>query len=194
MELEKIIQAVRDELPEHRFAHTERVVKTALKLADIFGGEREKIKRAGYLHDYCKYWSTEQLIDWIRRYQLPEELLQYNKELWHGPVGAKVAQEKFDVVDVDIQNAIFYHTSGRPEMSHLEKLIFIADYIEPGRNFPGVEQARDLAQKDLDEAILYATEQTILFLIQKQQPLYPLTILTRNAFLQRRKSSGGDTV
>lgn len=185
MELEKIIQAVKEELPEQRFDHTKRVVATALELAETFGGNKEKIKIAGYLHDYCKFWSKDRLIEWIKTYQLPQDLLSYNQELWHAPVGAEVARVKFGIEDEDILQAIRFHTSGRPEMSLLEKLIFLADYIEPGRKFPGVEVTRQYAKESLDRAILQALDQTIQFLLTKGQKIYPMTLYTRNAFLEK---------
>lgn len=187
MELTEIISAVRQELPERRFAHTERVVTTALELVEIFGGNREKIKIAGYLHDYCKFWSAERLTEWIWKHQLPSDLLDYNKELWHGPVGAEVATTQFGVQDDDILNAIRYHTSGRPNMSRLEKIIFLADFVEPGRQFPGIEYARDLVKQDLDVAMLYVLEHTMLFLIEKGQKVYPQTLYARNAYLEKKR-------
>ncbi|WP_044642317.1 bis(5'-nucleosyl)-tetraphosphatase (symmetrical) YqeK [Risungbinella massiliensis] len=189
MELTEIISAVRQELPERRFAHTQRVVETALELAEIFGENREKIKIAGYLHDYCKFWSADRLTEWIRKHQLPSELLDHNKELWHGPVGAEVARSQFGVQEDDILDAIRYHTSGRPNMGLLEKIIFLADFVEPGRQFPGVERARELVKQDLNEAMLYVLEHTIVFLIEKGQKVYPQTLYARNAYLEENKTS-----
>jgi predicted HD superfamily hydrolase involved in NAD metabolism len=109
--------------------------------------------------------------------------LEYNKELWHAPVGAEVARERFGITDEEILNAIRYHTSGRPGMSKLEKIIFLADYIEPGRRFPGVDEVRETARRDLERAVLMAMDNTIRFLLERGQKVYPLTLLARNHML-----------
>ncbi|MCS1350405.1 bis(5'-nucleosyl)-tetraphosphatase (symmetrical) YqeK [Mechercharimyces sp. CAU 1602] len=173
----KIVEAA---LPPARWQHTVRVQETAVKLAKKIGIESEYAIQAALLHDYCKYWSRKELATWITRCHLPVELLQFHKELWHGPVGAEVAREQFGVEEVDVLNAIRYHTSGRPGMSLLEKVIFLADYIEPGRRFPGVEEVRVQAEGSLDLAVMSALRNTVQFLLQQQQKVYPLTLLAYN--------------
>ncbi|WP_279401525.1 bis(5'-nucleosyl)-tetraphosphatase (symmetrical) YqeK [Piscibacillus salipiscarius] len=98
---------------------------------------------------------------------LPKDLLHYHPELWHGPVGSKMANKLFLIQDQDILGAIRYHTTGHQLMSLVEKIVFLADYIEPGRNFPVVHLARELSEKDLDQACHYALENSIQFLISK---------------------------
>lgn len=90
-------------------------------------------------------------------------LLEANTELWHAPVGAFLVEKEVGLTDEDILNAIRYHTSGRPGMSSLEKVIYVADYIEPGRKFPGVEEVRELAEQDLDKALLQALKIRLAF-------------------------------
>jgi predicted HD superfamily hydrolase involved in NAD metabolism len=153
------------------------------------GADKEKVRIAAILHDYCKYWSPEELISWIKRFDLPADLLDYHPELWHAPVGAEVAREEFGIEDEEILNGIRYHTTGRPGMSLVEKIIFLADYIEPGRQFPGVDLVRNYAKIDIDKAILQALDNTICYLIERKQSIYPLTLLTRNSFLELVKKS-----
>lgn len=184
MQIEQLIESTRRELPRARFEHTLRVQKLAVKYAEQMGIDKERTSIAAILHDYCKFWSNEKLISWIRKYNLPNDLLDYHPELWHAPVGAEVAARHFGITDQEILQAIRYHTTGRPQMSQLEKIIFLADLLEPARRFPGVEELRALAANDFDQAIWKALDQTIGYLIEKQQKIYPLTLMARNYFLE----------
>lgn len=185
MDLEYLKQATKEELPQKRWEHTLRVAETAIQLAKREGVDEYKTEVAATLHDYCKFWSGEVLAEWILKENEQQNLLLYNKELWHGPVGAAVARKQFGVRDETILNAIRYHTSGRPNMSKMEKIIFLADYIEPGRHFPGVEEVRRTAEKSLDLAVLQSLDNTIVFLIEKGQKVYPLTLDARNHMLDQ---------
>ncbi len=180
---EKLMEATRRQMPSSRWEHTLRVVETAVELAERTGADPEKAEIAAILHDYCKFWPEEKQREWILRHRLPQDLLQYNKELWHAPVGAEAVREELGIDDEEVLNAIRSHTTGRPGMSLLEKVIFLADYIEPGRSFPGVEEVRRLAREDLDRAILKSLDNTIVYLVERGFKVYPLTILTRNDFL-----------
>lgn len=184
MQIEQFIESIKRELPSARFEHTLRVQKLAVKYAEQMGIDKERTSIAAILHDYCKFWSDEKLISWIRKYNLPSDLLDYHPELWHAPVGAEVAARHFGISDQEILQAIRYHTTGRPQMSQLEKIIFLADLLEPERRFPGVEELRALAAKDINQAIWKALDQTIGYLIEKQQKIYPLTLMARNYFLE----------
>ncbi|MFC7440665.1 bis(5'-nucleosyl)-tetraphosphatase (symmetrical) YqeK [Laceyella putida] len=185
MDLEILLQATKEQMPKSRWEHTLRVKETAVALATRLGMDPYPAVVASILHDYCKFWPDDTLSAKIQATDLPKDLLQYNKELWHGPVAAIVAREEFGILDQDILNAIQYHTSGRPHMSLLEKVIWLADYIEPGRRFPGVDEVRGLAMSNLDQAMIKALDNTILFLIQKGQKVYPLTLFTRNWLLDQ---------
>lgn len=185
MDLDVLLQATKNELPLSRWEHTLRVKETAEKLAMREGVDLHKTRVAAILHDYCKFWPDDQLIHWIKTRSLPEDLLTYHKELWHAFVGAEAAASLFGIEDEDILNAIRYHTTAREHMSKLEKIIWLADYIEPGRKFPGVDEVRTLAEANLDQAILKALNNTIIFLIERGQKIYPLTVSARNHFLEQ---------
>lgn len=182
---EKLMEASRRQMPSSRWEHTLRVVETAAELARITGADPEKADIAAILHDYCKFWPEERQREWILRYRLPRELLQYNKELWHAPVGAEAVREELGIEDEEVLSAIRSHTTGRPGMTLLEKVIFLADYIEPGRSFPGVEEVRRLAREDLDRAVLKALDNTIVYLVGRRLKVYPLTVITRNDLLDK---------
>jgi predicted HD superfamily hydrolase involved in NAD metabolism len=115
----------------------------------------------------------------------------YNPVLLHAPLGAELARRECGVHRESVLNAIRFHTTGRPGMSLLEKVIFVADYIEPGRDFPGVERVRESALVDLDEAMLRALDQTIAYVLERAQLLHPITLETRNDLILRRLKREG---
>jgi predicted HD superfamily hydrolase involved in NAD metabolism len=181
MNRQDYLDRTREQLPLSRWEHTLRVVETAAILAERYGADKEKVDIAAILHDYCKFWTAEELIFAIKQYKLPQDLLLYNQELWHGPVASVVASKELGIEDQEIIHAIFYHTTGRPNMSLVEKVVFLADYIEPARKFPGVDATRLLAQENLDDAIVLALKQMIQFLISSGQRVYPITYDTLNS-------------
>jgi predicted HD superfamily hydrolase involved in NAD metabolism len=112
-------------------------------------------------------------------------LLEYNSELWHAPAGAYLAEKEAGIIDPEVLEAIRFHTSGRPGMTLLDKIIYLADYIEPGRHFPGVEEVRNVAKENLDKALIMAVKNTIIFLLKKNQTVYPETFYTYNDLIRK---------
>jgi len=184
MDVNKARELVKSILSTSRYDHTIRVADTAEQLAKKYDVSQEKAVLAAILHDYAKCFPTDELKRLITYYQLPQQLLQFNKELWHGPVGAMIVQDKYGVTDQEILNAIYYHTTARENMGKLEKIIFIADYIEPGRSFPGVEEVREKVQINLDLAIQMALRNTIIYLLNKSVTIFPDTFYAYNAFMK----------
>lgn len=138
-----------------RLAHSQRVRLTAVRLAMRHGLNMQKAGVAGILHDCAKNMELGRLqaIAQRARLNLGPEVLASNA-LLHGPAGAQVARLRYHISDADILNAIRYHTTGRAGMSELELLIYLADAIEPGRDYPGAARLRRLAEKDLQRAAL----------------------------------------
>lgn len=188
---EALLAQVRAQMNEKRYQHTLGVADSARQLAAKFGADPEKAELAGYLHDYCKCWPIAKMREILVRHDMPAELLAGDKELWHAFAGAIVIQTELGVTDVEILQAVRYHTTGRVGMSLLEKVVCVADYIEPNRTFPGVENIRQLAQEDLDAALAAALGGTIQFLIEKKQAVYPLTLLAYNDLVSRKGREGG---
>lgn len=188
MKMDKMDEEVQAALSSSRYAHTIRVMETALELAERFGGtDPEKVKVAALLHDYAKCFSVLYLEKQLLHYGLIEDLVAFHHELWHGPVAAELVQEKFDVQDEEILNAIRYHTTGRPSMTQLEYVIFVADYIEPERSFPGVDDVRLLAQEDLTMAAWRALQNSIIYLMKKEATIHPNSFLAYNALTDEIK-------
>jgi predicted HD superfamily hydrolase involved in NAD metabolism len=180
MKREEALEVVKKQLTAHRYQHTVGVMETAIILAQQYGADEKKAELAAIFHDYAKFRDKEEMYSIIVEQQMNKELLEYNTELWHAPVGAYLVQKEAGVTDLEVLDAIRYHTSGRPNMTLLEKIIYLADYIEPGRHFPGVEEVREIAKKDLDRALIQAIQNTIIFLMKKNQRIFPLTFHTYN--------------
>lgn len=182
MKREKMLEKVRLAMPEKRFIHTLGVEKTAVELANRYFESEEKASIAAILHDYAKYYDDELSRELIIREKMNPEFLAYNNAIWHAPIGAYLAEHEFGITDKEILNAIRWHTTGTENMSTLDKIIFLADYTEPGRDFPGVEEARKITAASLDKAMLFALSRTIGYLASKEQPIFPDTFSAYNHF------------
>jgi|SRR5690625_409962 len=187
MKITEAVLLIQSELRTKRFEHSLRVAETAKGLAKLYGVEEYKAELAAILHDYAKDFPTDKLKQLLIEGGFSEDLLLYNQELWHGPVGSYLIMTEHGITDPDILNAVQFHTTGRAEMSKLELIIYVADYIEPGRRFPGLDEVRIIAKKDLLEAAWTVSRNTIQFLLQKNALIYPDTIhgyndLTRRLF------------
>lgn len=183
---DELIAHLKEAISSKRVEHILGVEKTAVELAAQYGENAEKASIAALLHDFAKERPDEEMRDLIISENMDLELLQFGNNIWHGPTGASLVQTRFGVTDEDILNAIRNHTVGAPEMRLLEKIIYVADYIEPGRHFPGVEEARRLAYTDLDAAVAYATEQTLHHLMEKRAKIYPKAIETYNKWVAEK--------
>ena len=183
MDLEALREDVRRQMPDKRWRHTLGVAETAVRLAQRYGADPAKAELAALLHDYAKAWPVSRQEQIIREQGLAQDLLDYDKELWHAHVGAWAAKTTYGIEDEEVLDAIRYHTSGRERMTLLDKIICLADYIEPGRDFPGVERIRALAEKSLEEALVAGFDSTIRHLLETGKRIYPLTVIARNALL-----------
>lgn len=183
MDRNKALAIVKGQITEKRYIHTLGVMETAIQLAEKYGCDVKKAETSAIFHDYAKFRPLGEMKKIIIEQHFDPRLLQFNPELWHAPVGAYLVEKEVGIADSDILNAIRYHTSGKAGMSLLDKIIYIADYIEPGRKFPGVDEARELAQKNLDEALIYSVRNTIQFLLNRNQSVYPDTFEFYNDLL-----------
>ncbi|NLX83859.1 MAG: nicotinate (nicotinamide) nucleotide adenylyltransferase [Clostridiales bacterium] len=146
---------VRQAVSRQRFAHTLRVRETAVHLARRYHQPMQKAGVAAILHDCAKNMELSRLQAIVRSARLPVTKRMMNSNaLLHGEVGAHIARMRYHINDVHILNAIRYHTTGRAGMTMLELCLFVADAIEPGRNYPGADRLRELAGKDIRRAAL----------------------------------------
>ncbi|MDA7026868.1 bis(5'-nucleosyl)-tetraphosphatase (symmetrical) YqeK [Bacillus sp. CLL-7-23] len=185
MKRDEALACVKKQLTEARYTHTIRVMETAIELANRFGADVNKAEIAAIFHDYAKFRPKEEMKQMIISEGEALDVLDFHPELWHAPAGAILVKKEAGITDEDVLSAIKYHTSGRPNMTLLEKVIYVADYIEPGRSFPGIEEVRTLAETNLDLALIQALKNTIIFLLTKNQAVFPMTIATYNTLIKQ---------
>ncbi|WP_277351320.1 bis(5'-nucleosyl)-tetraphosphatase (symmetrical) YqeK [Bacillus sp. RO1] len=178
---------VKEQLTERRYVHTIGVMETAIQLAERYDVDKEKAELAAIFHDYAKFRDKEEMRRIIIDQKMPQDLLQFHDELWHAPVGAYLVEKEAGITDKEVLEAIRCHTSGKINMSTLDKVLYVADYIEPGRDFPGVDQVRDSAKSSLDIAVVQAMKNTITYLITRNQPVYPDTFHAYNDMTMKVK-------
>jgi predicted HD superfamily hydrolase involved in NAD metabolism len=183
---EKIEAYLKERLEPKRFKHVLGVVQVAEQLADIYKENREKARLSALVHDCAKNMSSEEIIKLVKDsgYSL-DGVCNNCPELVHGLAGAIIGKTVMGIEDSEVFDAARYHTTGRKAMSLLEKIVYLADYIEPSRNFPGVEKLREAAFENIDRAVLMALDNTIKYVIKKGQLLHTDTVDTRNYFICR---------
>lgn len=171
-------------LSEKRFRHSTAVMETSRYLAKKYGADVNKAQIAGLLHDCAKDFTDAELLKFAEKYKISvDEILKHSIFLLHGPVGAELIEEIFGVHDAEIKRAIAIHTTGDLDMTILDKIVFLADYIEPGRSFDGVEELRHIAEENLDIAVVKAFDNTINYVISRGMLLYEKTVRARNDIL-----------
>ena len=168
-------------LKHKRIPHVLGTEQEAIRLAERYGADVEKARRAALLHDCTKKLDMEEQLALCRRYGIQlDELEQKALKLLHSKTGAAIARDVFGVDD-DIYSAIWYHTTGHAGMTKLEKIIYLADYIEPSRDFPGVDKLRKVCYEDLDRGLLMGLEMTIEEMTSMGNPVHHATIEARDA-------------
>ena len=168
-------------LKHKRIPHVLGTEQEAIRLAERYGADVEKARRAALLHDCTKKLDMEEQLALCRRYGIQlDELEQKALKLLHSKTGAAIARDVFGVDD-DIYSAIWYHTTGHAGMTKLEKIIYLPDYIEPSRHFPGVDKLRKVCYEDLDRGLLMGLEMTIEEMTSMGNPVHHATIEAREA-------------
>ncbi|WP_018923687.1 bis(5'-nucleosyl)-tetraphosphatase (symmetrical) YqeK [Salsuginibacillus kocurii] len=186
MNKDEALAQVKEKLTAHRYTHTLGVKETAISLAKQIGVDSEKAEWAAILHDYAKFRPKEEMKTIILGEGLDPDFISYGEELLHAPAGACLVRDELGISDADILRAIMWHTTGKKGMDGLEKVVFLADYIEPNRNFPGVNAVREEAEKDIDRAVILALSNTISFLLKKSQPVFPKTLEAYNDLIMTK--------
>lgn len=182
MDKEQAIESVKPFLSEGRFAHTLRVADTAEKMANQYQADADNIVIAAIFHDYAKERPLDELERVIRSSHLPKDLLHFHHELWHGPAASILIEREYGITNPNIKQAIYYHTTGKAGMSLSEMILFVADYIEPGRDIPGIDTVRSTAEKSLIKATWQTIQRNIQFLTGKNSTVYPDTFHAYNYF------------
>lgn len=176
-QITKIRRKLITELDKERYEHTLGVMYTAASMAMRYDEDIDQALMAGLLHDCAKCISADSKIKMCEKYRLNvTEVERENPSLLHAKLGAFLAAKKYHVEDKAIINAIASHTTGRPHMSLLEKIIYIADYIEPGRmELPNMAEVRKMAFEDIDECLYRILKDSLVYLDSKGKPIDPMT-------------------
>ena len=188
MEESKIKKYLENALSEKRFKHSLGVAEEAERLADKYGADKKKAYLAGLVHDVAKEIDTDSARNMLKdRFGIRVDPVTYNvPKLLHAPLGACLAQTEFGIFDAEILDAVKYHTTAKADMSLLTKIIYMADYIEPNRDFEGVEELRKQTYQDLDEAIITGLDYTISELLSDGKMFHPDTVHARNYLILQK--------
>lgn len=177
---DEIVAKEKSNMDEKRFKHCIGVSETSRKLAELNNYDPVKAALAGFIHDYAKQVSPARFIEVIKEQHFDPDLLNYNRAIWHGIVGSYFIEKELKITDPEILTAIKRHTTADVEMTTLDKIVFVADFIEPGRDFPGVEEARKVAFANLDDGVGFELAHTLDFLITNIKKIYPKTFAAYN--------------
>lgn len=186
--IDKIKEDLKNTLSERRYIHSLGVMEMAVELAKIYNVEEKKAELAGLLHDNAKEMTPEELLKYVDDNNIKiSEVERINTKILHGKVGADIAKKKYGV-SKEIQEAIEYHTTTNPNMTTLDKIVFVADKIELNRKSAtyDIESERELAKKDLDGAVIFIINSNITSLIQKDKLINEESIQTRNKLMIER--------
>ena len=186
--IDKIKEDLKNTLSERRYIHSLGVMEMAVELAQIYNVDEKKAELAGLLHDNAKEMTPEELLKYVDDNNIKiSEVERINTKILHGKIGADIAKKKYGV-SKEIQEAIEYHTTTNPNMTNLDKIVFVADKIELNRKSAtyDIEAERELAKKDLDGAVIFIINSNITSLIQKDKLINEESIQTRNKLIIER--------
>ena len=176
MDLKQAKELVRSRLSDKRYEHTINVKKMAVKLAKQYGVDEEKAALAALLHDSAKELSKDEMRAIMQAHpELADGGESRPAPVWHGICAAILARTEWGVEDEAVLSAIACHTAGKPGMSKLDKIVYLADMSSAERDWPGVNRLRKLERKDLDAAMLMALKQTNDFVLSQGKPLDPMS-------------------
>ena len=186
---DKIHDYLKKNINEARYIHTLGVVETAIKLSKMNNVDEEKAKIAALIHDMAKCMPKDKQFEILKNNGVKmDKYLLNSPQILHGAVGAILAKEIMGIEDIDILNAVKYNTTGKENMTTLEKIIYIADYVEPNRKYEGVDKIREVVFKDLDNGVFMGIENTMLHLLKERQLIHIDTINARNYLLLEIKN------
>lgn len=189
----KYIHYLEDHVSKKRLRHSLGVAETAVQLAQKYGADPLRAEVAGLLHDCSKGLSPAEMIETARAFGMEPDAYQLeNPELLHPYVSAMLAARDLGVTDGAVLTAIRRHMCGAPDMTVLDAVVNLADYIEPTRSYPDVDEIRRLAQGSLFDTLCEALGRTMILTIRQGSVLHPDTLVTWNALILRSKAEKGE--
>lgn len=187
----KYVQLIEKRLSPKRFLHSMNVAKECVKLAEKYGGDKEKAYLAGVLHDIMKEESPEMQLQTIAQSDIIIDTVTENAPpLWHAKAGAAYCKHVLNIKDEEIVNAISYHTTARADMSQLEKILYLADYIGEERDYPDVDNMRKETWSSMERGMAYALEYSIWDLVNRKKAIHIDTVNAYNQLVLQKKGKG----
>lgn len=178
---------IQDKMPQKRYVHTLGVEQTAKAMAVHYDEDVKAAETAAILHDVAKYADVKWMEQVVREQALDQRLIGWGSELLHGPVGAWLVQHELDVAAEDVLNAMRFHTTGRANMSNLEKILYVADMLEPNRRFPGVDDLRKIMYDGLNEVLAACVKHSLIHLISSGVAVFPQSIECYNDIMSSER-------
>lgn len=173
---DEFIEVLKAKLQEKRFKHSLNVADAALELAKRYGEDEERAYICGLLHDVEKNSPEEEQKGYMLRFDDIPEVVVATPKLWHAPAGAAFVRDELGITDLEMVSAIKYHTTAKANMTMIEKIIYIADFISDERDYPGVDEVREAAFRDINEAVLIGTRFTLEDLLRQGRVINQDTI------------------
>ncbi|WP_449241592.1 bis(5'-nucleosyl)-tetraphosphatase (symmetrical) YqeK [Desulfoscipio gibsoniae] len=181
MQYKYYLKCLKGMLSDKRLRHSLKVSNTAVRLAELYGADCEKAALAGLLHDCARDLPNDELLTLARHNRVPVDSIDEARPvLLHASVGALLAKRQFSVQDEAVLQAIALHTLGDETMTLLDKIVFVADKVEPDRSFPGVGELREIARRNLDRALLCCFDAAIMLSVRNGDLIHPRAVRARN--------------
>lgn len=186
-DIRDIKKELENELDSKRYEHTNGVAYTAACLAMRYDYDMEKAYIAGLLHDCAKCMTHKERLEYCQKHDLfVSNIEEANPSLLHAKVGAEMSRRKYKINDEEIYNSILFHTTGHPNMTLLEKIIYIADYLEPNRDeAPNLALVRKQVFVDIDTALRTILKDSITYLEKSDKPIDPMTMETYQYYIKQ---------
>ena len=182
---------IREKLSDYRYIHSVEVAKSAVYLAEKYGGDADKMYLAGLLHDILKEADREETFTYINKYNLKlSHLEEVTPKLWHAIVGAEYIRNELGIDDEELITAVRYHTTGRADMTLSDKILFIADFISADRDYNGADEMRQRAEISLECAMDMGLSFTIEDLVTHGRPIHPGTVDAYNDIKLKEQKNG----
>lgn len=181
MNIDEIDRRLKKELDDARYRHSKGVAKEAQRLAEIAGIDKDKAYLAGLVHDCAKCISYSDSVELAKKYGCKLDRMTLEcRGVIHAPIGAIVAEYEYGIKDQEILDAIRRHTVAGENMTLLDKIVYIADMTEPGRDFDGVLKLRSLCDSDINSAYCEALKRSVIYNIKKGNIVHPDTLYAWN--------------
>ncbi len=188
LKLDEMKCMLKKSLPLKRYKHSLGVYETALKLAEAHGINKDKVGVAALLHDCGRQIPSRESLDKMAELGLKVDLIEAAQPvLLHAKLGVYYARNKYGVTDREILDAIRYHSTGINNMTPVAMVVYLADLLEPSRDFSGIEELRKLAMKNMEEAMIFAYSKTIRYLLEYDLLIHPDCIAGYNQLVAAKK-------